>query len=207
MESGSLFYEIRSHMNKIAFFDFDGTLTDKDSLVLFALHSVGIWKYAYGLMASLPAIFKWKIGISTNSFAKEILLSHLYKGKSKDWFETKAKSFIRVVDDNLNDKGIEILKKHRAEGDEICIVTASPEIWIKPWAMSNGIKKVIGTELKFDSNGDFTGRFLTPNCHGKEKVERILKCYPEIKSCKTCAYSDSESDKPMLEVVDEGIMI
>lgn len=194
-------------MKRIAFFDFDGTLTDKDSLGLFAIHSVGLLNYVRTLLFSLPAIIKWKVGLNTNSDAKEMLLSKLYKGKSKGWFESMAVSFVDVVDNHLNKEGMKFLMKHIANKDEVCVVTASPEIWVTPWALRYGINNVIGTELEFDNKGNFTGRFLTPNCHGKEKPIRIVQRYPDLLSYKKFAYSDSESDAPMLDLADEGILI
>lgn len=193
----------------IAFFDFDGTLTSKDSFGLFAKHSVGTMRYLISVLLSIPDIILWKSGKITNSKAKQRLFSRLYKGRSKAWFENKGVSFSSIIDSHLNDTGMSLLQEHISAGDDICIVTASLSTWIVPWAHKNGIMTVIATEPEFDDKGNLTGKFATPNCHGKEKVERIkdLLSLSGGRYYKATAYGDSKSDMEMINYVGRGKLI
>lgn len=191
----------------IAFFDFDGTLTSSDSFGLFAIHSVGRYKYYLSLFKAIPAILGWKLHMISNSKAKERVFTYLYKGKSRQWFENQGASFIPVIDRNLRKEGIRILEKHKNDSDEICIVTASMLPWVKPWAERHGITRVIATETEYDSTGNLTGRFSTPNCHGNEKVRRVKEAYPDLKLYRSFAYGDSKSDIPLINSVDHGRII
>ena len=65
----------------------------------------------------------------------------------------------------------------------------------------------IGTKVEVDLDGKLTGRFLTKNCYGPEKVNRLLEIEPDRKNYFLYAYGDSRGDKEMLECADRGIMI
>lgn len=68
----------------------------------------------------------------------------------------------------------------------------------------------MGTKMEFDEKG-FTGRFLSKNCYGKEKVSRLLCEYPDIEKQRKeffiTAFGDSRGDKELLEFADEGHLI
>ena len=57
------------------------------------------------------------------------------------------------------------------------------------------------------ADGIVTGRFLTPNCCGRQKVERLLELFPRRQSYKLYAYGDSKGDNDLLELADMGFRI
>ena len=63
--------------------------------------------------------------------------------------------------------------------------------------------KVLGTQVEVE-NGRLTGRFLTKNCYGQEKVNRMLVLYPNRSEYKLIAFGDSRGDKEMLAFADEA---
>ena len=63
--------------------------------------------------------------------------------------------------------------------------------------------KVLGTQVEV-SDGRLTGRFLSRNCYGQEKVNRILACYPDRESYHLIAYGDSRGDEQLLAFADEA---
>lgn len=194
---------------KIAFFDFDGTLTSADTFGLFARFSVGRLRYFSAVIKSVPDLFRWKTGRITNSDAKQRLFSRLYKGRSKEWFEEKGALFAQVIDRYLNPKGMQLLATHRREGYDLCIVSASLSPWILPWARENNIQAVIATEPEYDSRTRLTGRFSTPNCHGTEKIKRVEEAFPHLESdfSEKVAYGDSKSDLHLIRFVGSGKLI
>lgn len=62
---------------------------------------------------------------------------------------------------------------------------------------------IIGTKVQV-VDGKLTGRFLTKNCYGEEKVRRLLEQYPNRKEYKLVAYGDSRGDHALLDFADEG---
>ena len=185
---------------RICFFDFDGTLTSKDTLFEFARFARGRWRLCAALFASLPAIVGWKLGFMTNSAAKQVLFSHLFKGVPYDVFQQKGKEFAAEIPKFLRQDTVATLRRHIAQGHTPVIVSASMAEWIEPWADKNGVAMVIATQPEVDAAGRLTGRFATPNCVGPEKVRRIKEAFPTIDDCETWAYGDSPSDSSMLQI-------
>ena len=62
---------------------------------------------------------------------------------------------------------------------------------------------MLGTQIEV-KDGMLTGRFLTRNCYGQEKVNRILALYPNRQDYYLTAFGDSRGDKEMLAWADES---
>lgn len=187
---------------KIAFFDFDGTITHHDTFIGFAKFSVGKAAFYKAFIKSIPMLCQWKLGLRSNSEAKQTLFSNLYKDKDFDWFKRLGYAYASMIDKDLRPETIEILKQHIRNGHKIIIVSASIAEWIKPWAESYGIESVISTEVEKDECSRLTGRFKTKNCSGAEKVSRIRELYPDIDHYESWGYGDSSGDDAMLSLVD-----
>ncbi len=184
--------------NAIAFFDFDGTITKHDTLIRFGRFALGRMRLAYSIMASSPWLFLWKIGLISNSTAKQKLFSKMFKGMGKSEFSSLGESFVPLIDSDLRQSTIDLINKHKSSGHTIVIVSASIADWIRPWAEKQGFDAVIATEAETDLQDRLTGRFSTPNCHGKEKVNRIKERFRDLSQIETFAYGDSHGDDEML---------
>ncbi len=192
----------------LVFFDFDGTLTTRDSLPCFALHSLGKLRTLIGALKALPWILMWKLGAVSNSVAKERLFSFLFRGMAGPGFAACCESFAPEIEKMVRPELVARMARHIAAGDEVYIVSASIGDWIVPWAEKNGVDKshVIATGAAVE-NGILTGRFSTPNCHGPEKVRRIQAALGDIGVRSVVAYGDSGGDLPMLALADRAFMI
>lgn len=193
--------------NRIAFFDFDGTLTRNDTFISFGKFALGSWKFAVALLKTFIPLASWKLGFNSSSNAKQKLFSNMFRGWPKADFDLKGKEFASVVDQDLRRDVMERLRHHQQNGDETAIVSASIYNWIAPWAKANGIDSVLSTEAETDENGRLTGRFKTPNCLGEEKVRRIRNRYPDLMKYEIWAYGDSQSDKPMLSIAQHPLKV
>ena len=80
------------------------------------------------------------------------------------------------------------------------IISASPEFLLKPLEKLLNIEKVIAS--KVDIN---TGKLLSKNCYGKEKVKRFQKIYPN--KVISSFYSDSLSDIPMARLAKNSYLV
>lgn len=181
----------------LALFDFDGTLSTKDSLDEFLKYGVGTKRYFLNMLKFIPYFALWKIRIIDNSRAKERLFEIFFKGMDETLFRIKAKSFSMYrLDSIINEQRMKILQQHQESNTRVIIVSASMRCWLEPWCQKNGIE-LLSTELKFE-NGKYSGKFLTPNCHGEEKARRI-KEHLNLEEYETIyAYGDSSGDNQML---------
>lgn len=193
-------------MKKFIFSDFDGTLTTKDSMMSIIIYQRGRLGLVLALLRILPWLILMFMGRYSNQRTKERLLHHCFGRMTvkefNDFCQRFADSHRYILRNDLYDKLVDA----KANGDEVVVVTASPENWVSRLVPEF---KVLGTKMEF--NPCFTGRFLTPNCYAQEKVNRILAAYPELEtdrcSFHVTAFGDSRGDKEMLEFADERITV
>jgi HAD superfamily hydrolase (TIGR01490 family) len=188
----------------IAFFDFDGTITRKDSLLDFLWKSSNPFIFIKNFIKLSPTLILYILKFLTNDIAKERIITIFYKNIPIDDFNRLAKDYsINKIPAIINIQAEKALNWHKSIGSKIVVVTASPENWIMPWCEKNGYD-LIATKLHV-KNGILTGKFLTPNCHGIEKVIRITDIFDLSKYSKIFAYGDSKGDKEMLQIADVRI--
>lgn len=187
----------------LALFDFDGTLTTKDSLGEFLKFSVSREKYLINMLKFVPTFILWQLKFIRNDIAKQRLFNIFYHGIREEDFKKLATEFsLKKLDKIIKKERLDILKNHQKNGDRVVIVSASMQCWIQPWCDKNNIE-LLSTQLEFIDN-KFTGRFLTQNCHGIEKENRIRELL-HVEDYETVyAYGDSAGDKEMLELAHKA---
>jgi phosphatidylglycerophosphatase C len=187
---------------RIAFFDFDGTVTTSDTLLEFIKFSKGRLRFCFGFLWNSPYLVAYKIKLISNQTAKEKVLQFFFKSMPAAVFKEQCELFARqVLPGLLRPKAIEQIKKLKNEGCVVVIVSASPENWIQNWSEKNGLE-LIASQLEI-AEGKLTGKIVGKNCHGPEKVRRILKKYVVKDYDEIYAYGDTKGDLPMLELATQ----
>lgn len=181
----------------VAAFDFDGTITTKDTLFDFLKFYKGRFRLVLGMIAMSPYLFSYYLGLMTNQEAKEKLLSHFLKGATISNFDQKCQEYESRINEICHQDVLDRIKWHHDQGHEVIIISASLKNWIEPWTKTQGILTVLATEMGV-KEGVITGQFSTPNCFGQEKVNRLKSLYP-VKDYLLYAYGDSSGDKELLE--------
>jgi HAD superfamily hydrolase (TIGR01490 family) len=159
-------------------------------------------KFILGFLLLSPILFAYKLKLISNWKAKEILLSYFFKKWSAQNFQIIAHRYSREKLPRLIKKSaIERIQWHKAQGHKVVIVSASVDSWLKGWCEIQGLD-LIATELEVKDQR-ITGKFLTKNCYGVEKVRRIKEKYNLKGFDYIYAYGDSHGDKEMLELAHE----
>ena len=188
---------------KIAFFDFDGTITTQDSLPDFIKFAIGKPKYYLGLCLLSPILLAYVLKLLPNHSAKEKMISYFFKGWPEKNFQTVADEYAALqIDKIVRPKALEKLRWHQEQGHKVVIVSASMKSWLKQWCDTQNVE-LISTQLEI-KQGKLTGKFATKNCHGKEKVNRIKEQYSLQDYSYIYAYGDSSGDKDMLKLANEA---
>lgn len=190
-------------MKRIAAFDFDGTITCKDTLIEFLRYAGGSARFYAVFALFSPLLVLMKLKLYSNQKAKEKIFEHYFKGMPIEQFDDLCRRF-------FEEKGLSLIyaeakaqiAKHKAQGDEIVIISASIENWVCHFAEALSTDKLLATQVEVQ-DGKITGRFLTANCYGKEKVKRLLSIYPERSNYYLIAYGDSRGDRELLRFADE----
>lgn len=179
-------------------FDFDGTLTIEDTLFTFTKYYHGAFKFALGVVVLSPIFILHILKIIPNQKTKEIFLTFFFKNVDIELFNKRCISFSKVIEAIIRPQARIELQKYNTLGDQITIVTASPENWVKPWCDLNGFH-CIGTKLEV-VNRRITGKIVGLNCFGPEKENRIKSEFDLSRFEEIIAFGDSRGDLEMLNL-------
>lgn len=191
----------------IAAFDFDGTLTTRDSFPAFIRYATGTLRFVAGFLLYAPMLVLMKMRLYPGDKAKEQVFSHFFKGWEYQRFQALGQAFAAEVETMRNEPTIKRLQEHITHGDTVYVISASIRDWVEPWSLQQGVNAVLATEVEVDGNGKLTGRFKTRNCNGEEKVNRLLQVEPDREGYRLMAYGDSRGDQALLAFADEGTLV
>jgi HAD superfamily hydrolase (TIGR01490 family) len=182
---------------EIAFFDFDGTITSKDTMLVFLHYLSGNLRYTLNMLLLSPVFAALKTGLLSNHRAKEIMLSRFIGGMKETELIQHCQHFSQhILPAIIRPGALQCIQEHQRNQTELVVVSAAPEYWVREWCAAHNIS-LIATQLQV-ANGTITGKIKGRNCHGEEKVKRILSNYSLDQYTAIHAYGDTPGDKPML---------
>jgi phosphatidylglycerophosphatase C len=189
----------------VAAFDFDGTLTQRDTLVPFLMRVRGRATVLRALAANAPALARTVVDAESRHHAKESLLIATVHGWWLDELRPLAEDYAQhVVQTQLRPDRLARLCWHQQQGHDVVLVSASPELYVGAVARLLGCTGTIATQLEVDRRGRVTGRIFGANVRGAEK-ERLLRTWLAATGetpVRLFAYGDSEGDADMLAMAD-----
>ena len=183
-------------------FDFDGTLTVRDSFTAYLAWKAGTWRWWGGILRLTPAMAAYLFHRDRGKL-KGRFVRHFLAGESLEAIETSARQFAQARGQSLlRPDAVAAWRRWRSMGAKIVIVTASPEAIVAPFARSLGADMLIGSRLAVDADGRVRGPLEGGNCRGAEKVRRLKDAFGDD-VCLTAAYGDTSGDREMLRIADE----
>ena len=194
----------------VAAFDFDGTLTSGGSVLPFLAFARGRGRMALEVLRRLPAFARAGLfGGTAADEVKEELFSRLLAGMPVSDAQRLGEEFAaRHLGRRLRRDTRARLEWHRKQGHTVVLISASPEIYVKPAAALLGADAALATRLAV--GGDLlTGRYEGRNCRGAEKYARLTAwlyaeglgaARPEL-----WAYGNSRGDLRLLGAADHGV--
>jgi phosphatidylglycerophosphatase C len=187
---------------KLVLFDFDGTITTKDTLLEFIRFYHGSLKFLIGFALLSPVIALHLFKIIPNWKAKQFVLTWFFKDESVEQFAAKCDNFThKIIPSLIRPQALVAIQNHKQNNDEVVVISASAENWVAPWCKALGLP-CIATRLEA-VHGKLTGKIVEKNCYGAEKVSRLLMHYSLNDFSSIVAYGDSSGDKEMLAVAHE----
>lgn len=186
--------------DKLALFDFDGTLYKYDSILAFCLFyyrkkPLRIWR----VIMQVYAWVLWKSNRINTSTFKSKFICFIARDSAQEVQRMAARFW-----ENQNGFNEDlILALQRCQADSLCIVvvSASPDLFILPACEKLGITHVISTTLRIHEDGYTLGT----NCRGSEKTIRLREAFPTQRIVQ--AYSDNTDDLPLLHAAEQGFLV
>ena len=197
---------------RAAFFDLDKTVIAKSSLVALGpeFHARGLLHRRTLVWAVISQMFFLRFG------ADEEKLSRIRESVlkvTKGWDRTEVRELVaetinEVIEPLIYDEALELIEHHREQGDEVWLVSMAPEEIVEPFAELLGITGAIASRATIDENGKFTGEMdFFAQGENKAVAIRELAAKRDIDLSTSFAYSDSETDIPMLLTVGHAYAV
>lgn len=193
------------HVDKpvVAAFDFDGTLTYRDSLLPFLLYVSGVPMFVRHMFASLPTLAGYALGMIANDVAKQRMLTRFFAGVPIAQLRIKAEQFSALkLPALIRPAALCRLAWHKQQGHRCIVISASLDIYVRPWALRAGFDEVIASRLETLSDGRVSGKLLEGNCFGSEKIRRLEALLGGRSGYTLYAYGDSRGDRELLASAD-----
>lgn len=198
----------------VAAFDFDGTLTRRDTFMPFLARGLGWPRFLVALLRCFPWLAGYALRLVPNHVAKGKLMQATLAGRSLAEMEGwTARWLAHDFPGQLREDAMARLAWHREAGHCCVMVSASPDIYLQVVARQLGFDALLCTEMEVVGEGEgmhltgrLTGRMSTPNCHGEQKVLRLQAWAAErygetaLGGVTLYAYGDTSGDKPMLRL-------
>lgn len=194
-------------MPRIAFFDVDNTITRGSTLYFLGK---GMYNRGFFTKRDIGAWVLANIRFRMTGTEKSEVISRFQKAAT-DFIGGHDVKEIRIIGEQIYSEfvspsiwqgTIELAKEHLSSGDEVWLVTASPEDFANLIAERLGFTGAIGTKAEIN-DGKYTGNLNGKLLHGKEKAIAISELTKargiNLKDC--FAYSDSHNDLPLLSAV------
>lgn len=184
----------------LALFDFDGTISNRDTTSDFVVYACGKRRAIHGLIHLSPIFLAYRLKRISHHEAKQASINHYFGDWEKESFIETARRYAQhVVPTIIRPEALNRIRWHLDLGHTVAVVTGSLEILLEQWCTGLGIDLIAtGVDLASARIG-----LSTRNCFKEEKARRIKEKY-DLKSF-TCiyAYGDSSGDREMLALADK----
>lgn len=191
----------------LAVFDFDGTITTRDSLLGFLLRVSGPIPLVKAAIAERKEFLAARRDDTRRDGAKAALFARVLTGLDGTEVAQQGVAYGHwLVEHLLRDDTRTRIEWHRTQGHELAIVSASLEDYLATVCDRLGIEHLASTRLERAADGTLTGVMLGANCRRAEKVRR-LEGICDLDGREIWAYGDSPGDTELLARADHAIWV
>jgi len=188
----------------LALFDFDGTISSSDTWTPFMRLAVRPARLAVAQGLLLPVAIAYKLDVLSASRGRQIATRLAFQGDDAARVRECGAGYARkALSQTIRTSALERVEWHRSRGDEVVVVSAALEMYLRPWCQAHGLAHIC-TMLE-EEHGRLTGKYVDGDCCGAEKARRIRARYDLSRYARVYAYGDSAEDREMLELADTKI--
>lgn len=188
----------------IAAFDFDGTITTKDSLLPFLFYASGAKTTLRKLAWLSPTFLKYVACFISRQQTKERILKDFFGGTPINWLLSLGELFAMssALDHLIRPEAKKRIQWHQQQGHRCILVSAAIDVYLNPWGRHFKFQDVISSRLKITKEGMVTGELSGLNCWGPEKLRRLNELLGPRENYILYAYGDSRGDQELLAAAD-----
>ena len=186
---------------QVVAFDFDGTITKRDTLAGFLTFVGGQRAVATAVARESAILARGLRSSAERNAAKERLLGRVLGGRHVDEVTEAGARYAERLPQRFRPESVAEIADHREAGRTLVIVSASLVYYLRPLAADLGFADVIGVEMHTDDAGRLTGALAGPNVRREEKERRLREWLGDA-PVELWAYGDSAGDEHLLAMAD-----
>lgn len=193
---------------RIALFDLDGTITRRDTfgpwvLGLLRRHPSRWWR----VPALLLPLLLYALRVYDRGALKGAVMHTLFSGMSRERVASWSREFARQAAAGLAMDGArEALRRHREVGDELILLSASPDLYVPLIGAELGFGQTYCTEVRWNAEA-LDGRLAGPNRRGAEKSRVLAALRAQRPGRAVIGYGNSPSDLDHLLRCEEAVYV
>jgi len=193
----------------VAVFDLDGTLTFGDTLGQFLAsflrrhprRALGLWRLPFALL-------EFAAGARDRGRLKSRVIRMVMRGESRAIIDACADSFVSTLPQHhrLRPAALAVLDTHRAAGDHLVLLSASPDLYVPRIGRALGFEHTLCTEMEWRGER-LDGALHTENRRGAEKLRCLEWLRIQYPGVPIVAYGNSASDLDHMRHADKALLV
>lgn len=189
-------------MPDLALFDFDGTITFSDTFTPFLYFASSRGHIVRQYIRLAPKILEYKLGLLPATEMRALAAGAALGGRPETELRKLGAAYAEeVLPGRVRPHALERIRWHQQRGDRVVVVSASLEVYLRPWAEVLALD-VIATELGVEADV-ITGGYSGGDCTGLEKARRVEARYRLSDFSNVFAYGDTSEDAALLSLANE----
>ncbi|MBD8881687.1 HAD family hydrolase [Rhodanobacter sp. 7MK24] len=181
----------------LALFDFDGTITTRETMSDFMRLAATPLRRALGIPVFAPMLAGYKMGLVAGTTIRQAVTAFGFRGVPATRVHAAGDRFaIEYIPGVLRPEAMQRIALHQARGDKVVVVSGGFDFYLAPWCRQRGLELICST---LETRGErLTGRYLGAQCIGEEKARRVRERYDLAAYGQCYAYGDTHEDEAML---------
>ena len=193
----------------VAVFDLDGTLSFGDTLVQFLASFLRRHPRRAFRLWRLPfVVLGYAAAGRDRGLLKSRVIRMVMRGERRAVVDDCADSFVSALAPRhrLRPAALAVLEAHRAAGDHLVLLSASPDLYVPRIGRSLGFEHTLCTEIKWREER-LDGALLTANRRGAEKLRCLEWLRTQYPGLPIVAYGNSASDLEHMRRADKALLV
>lgn len=187
----------------LALFDFDHTLTTCDTYARFLRRVATPAQLAQAKWKVGPWLLGYRAGLVSAGSIRARVTRLAFAGGDHAGASAHGEAYAReALPGMLDPQMMRRLQWHQAQAHEVALVSASLDLYLRPWCEQQGVTAVICNGLERRADGRLSGRYH-PADIGPDKARHIHARFDLARYERIHAYGDSSEDRPMLDLAHE----
>jgi HAD superfamily phosphoserine phosphatase-like hydrolase len=168
----------------LALFDFDGTITTRETFPDFIRHAITPRRLRLGRITLAPLVAGYRLGLVSGTAVRAAIVKVGFSGTALSRYEAAGESFARdVLPGSLRPEAMRRIAWHQQQGDTVAGVSGAFDAYLGHWCASHGLD-LLCSSLEH-RRGVLTGRYAGEQC---VLAERRAGCC-SVTTCRATARS------------------